>query len=462
MKLYLRVAWVMALAAIPRAAAAQDDAAAPRKSAVKSANWRLRPLPKNVIDPDQLEYRGAFNVPPEGKGNLSWAYAVGGLTYRPGGDANGPADGHPGSLFGVGHAHGRCVSEFTIPAPIISKKKDWREVPAARTLQPFATVTSGTLAVDGQEFRLRIHALQYLPKQGAQKSAKLYFSGWRSYRPVNGWTHGMCNADLSKPKPAGMWRLAKHSAFSAVSACMRIPKAWADKHCPGMTLAFCGGINGTHGYGTGRGPAVIAAAPWADYVDGKPPKPGTPLRCKTLLKYGDWRGPTARDVQVSDGWHGAAWVTRADGSAVVFVGVKDVGRGWYGYPKDEKGLRVYDRKKRKPGESSFVNEKGEPVQKAGGNRGWKVDLPRACFYFYDPADLAAVADGRKKAGEPQYYARLDVTDLMFRTPGLTGCGYDRKNNILYSFELRGCDVRYGGRPVVHVWRIRPAELKKAE
>jgi hypothetical protein len=430
------------------------------KEAPETADWRLAPYPPGVVHPDQFEYLGAFNVPPEGKGNLSWAYAVCGLTWRSDGDPDGPEDGHPGSLFGVGHAHGRCVSEFTIPRPVISKKKDWRDLPNARTLQKFAAVTTGTVAVDGKEFRLRVHALQYLPPQGPQKMPKLYFSGWRSYRPTNGWTHGMCHADLSKPEPAGMWRLKGHSAFCGVSACLRIPDDWAKKHCGRMTLGFGGGINGTHGYGTGRGPALFACAPWREYVDGKPPKAGAELRSKTLLKYGDWRGPTVRDVQVSDGWHGAAWVRRGDRSALVFVGVKDIGTGWYGYPKDDKGLKVFDRKKRKEGESRFVNEKGEPVEKVKGGRGWKADRPRGCIYVYDTADLAAVAAGEKQPGEPQYVARMDVTDRMFMTPGLTGCGYDPASHVLYTFEKRGSNVRYGGQPVVHVWRIGEPEDEK--
>ncbi len=456
------VAGILLAVLLPRAHALAQDPPAP-KAKPKTADWRLEPFPENVIDPDRLEYQGAFNVPPEGTRYLSWAYAQCGLAYRPGGDPKGPDDGHPGSLFGVGHAYGHCVSEFTIPAPLISKKKDWRELPAAKTLQKFATVTKATKDQAGKEFSLPMRAIGYLPPQGKQKSDKLYFTGWLSYRPTNGWTFGMCNADLAKPEPAGMWRLKGHSAFSASNACMAIPREWADKHVGGRYLAFCGGINGTSGYGTGRGPAIIACAPWTEYQDDAPPVPGTQLTNVTLLKYGNWRGGgKVRDVQVSDGWHGAAWLTSGEDAAVVFAGVKDIGIGWYGYLKDDKGLKVFDRKKRKEGESRFINEKGEPVEKAKGNRGWKADFPRACIYFYDPADLADVAAGKKKPGEPQYYARLDVGDLMFATPGLHGCGYDRKNNILYCFEKRGCDVRYGGRPVVHVWKIQPAEAKKAD
>ena len=80
------------------------------------------------IQPTDLEYRGAFRLPdsPGMPDNVSWEWNswVSALTYYPNGDLNGPKDGYPGSLFGVGHDHTQYVSEITIPIPVISPGKD--------------------------------------------------------------------------------------------------------------------------------------------------------------------------------------------------------------------------------------------------------------------------------------------------------------------------------------------------
>ena len=66
------VAGILLAVLLARAhALAQDPPAQNAKP--KTADWRLNPLPKNAIDPDRLEYQGAFNVPPEGTRYLSWA-----------------------------------------------------------------------------------------------------------------------------------------------------------------------------------------------------------------------------------------------------------------------------------------------------------------------------------------------------------------------------------------------------
>ena len=77
-------------------------------------------------------------------------------------------------------------------------------------------------------------------------------------------------------------------------------------------------------------------------------------------------------------------------------------------------------------------------------------------------DLAKVAQGSLKPHEPQYYARLDVSDIVFRTQALVGCGYDRKNNLLYAMELDAVGEAGNSSsrlPIVHVWRInRPTGI----
>lgn len=74
------------------------------------------------IQPGDLRYVGAFRLPDCSQKEASWEYSGEALTYCPVGDPDGPDDGFPGSLYGVGHDWKQYVSEISIPVPIIS---DW-------------------------------------------------------------------------------------------------------------------------------------------------------------------------------------------------------------------------------------------------------------------------------------------------------------------------------------------------
>ena len=115
------------------------------------------------IQPDDLVYQGAFRLP-DGPDEYAWGWSGQGLTYCPKGDPNGPADGHPGSLFGVGHDWNQYVSEIAIPKPVISKAKNAAELDTAKTLQKFQDI-KGKLYGELEQPRV---ALAWLPKQGKQ------------------------------------------------------------------------------------------------------------------------------------------------------------------------------------------------------------------------------------------------------------------------------------------------------
>jgi len=435
------------------------------KRPVPSADWQLESVPANAIRPGQIEYLGAFNVPKDGggTGRLSWQYGGGGLTYYPKGDPKGAGDGFPGSLFGTGHERGHGVSEISIPKPRVSRKKDHTELDYAETLQPFKCVTAGVTTKGGRGWPMRIQSIGYLPAQGDQHGDRVYYGGFRSYVSTSEWSRGAFGTDFSRFKPEGLWQLEGHGAFNGVAAIMEIPKEWADRHCDGMYLAWSGNIlaTGSGNYALGMGPAVIAAAPWRD---GDPPRPGARLKSRTLLKYGGCSTRLGvRDRQRADSWAGAAWATAGDRSAIIFVGRKDMGETYYGYPKTPEGYKVYDNRGKVPGGTKYAyrdfDGKLHPYGKYNGGRGWKADFPRACFYFYDPEDLAKVAQGKMKPHEPQYYARLDVSKHMLKkgnTP--RGCGYDRERGLLYA-----CERKVAGRfPVIHVWRLREGGREGAD
>lgn len=98
--------------------------------------------------------------------------------------------------------------------------------------------------------------------------------------------------------------------------------------------------------------------------------------------------------------------------------------------------------------------------------GWWRARWETQFLFYDPADLARVARGELASWDPQPYASLNIDDRLFFNPSgvetdMLGTGvqrryrigdvaYDRANGLLYVLEL----FADGGKPVVHVWRVR--------
>jgi len=121
-----------------------------------------------LIQPEDLVYMGAFRLP-EGSNDSSWEYSGYAMTYYPDGDPNGPDDGFPGSIFALGHDHHQLISEFSIPAPVNSPKKNLSELNTAETLQSFHDISGGKFGY----LEIPRTGLEYLPPQGEQTSGKL-------------------------------------------------------------------------------------------------------------------------------------------------------------------------------------------------------------------------------------------------------------------------------------------------
>lgn len=82
-----------------------------------------------------------------------------------------------------------------------------------------------------------------------------------------------------------------------------IPRAWADAHLGGATLATGSFRDG--GW-PGKGPTVFADGPW---LKGNPPVAGSHLNAHTLLLYSAWDDPeenTLNNYHDSDEWEGGA------------------------------------------------------------------------------------------------------------------------------------------------------------
>jgi hypothetical protein len=279
--------------------------------------------PASLIQPSDLVYLGAFRLPdaPGTPDNIGWEWSnwASAMTYYPDGDPDGPDDGYPGSIFGVGHDQTQYVSEVGIPVPINSLGKNLDDLNTAETLQEFQDIR-GDLFGDMEMPRV---GLEYLPPQGEQTTGNLYFC-WAPHldEGATNPSHGWCGVDLSNPQPAGPWRIGDYWNYVTTDYIFAIPRAWADAYTPGMYLV------------TGRfrdgGPSLFAYGPWNE---GNPPAPGTILSATSLLLYGDAyeeNSPAMNNYHDSDEWNGGAWLTVGDKAAVIFVGTKGQGECWYG------------------------------------------------------------------------------------------------------------------------------------
>jgi hypothetical protein len=384
------------------------------------------------IQPTDLEYLGAFRMPDGVPGSdvKSWMWGGYAMTYYPSGDPGGDDDGYPGSIFGAGHAWEHQISEFNIPVPVISASKNLNQLNTAATLQSFQDI----LGVGSWE--MPRSGLAYLPKQGSQTSDKLYFC-WGGHL-VEGFhlTHGWCETDLSNPRIQRGWYLdTPHQEYNSNDYMFDIPSDWAAANTPGKLLATGRFRDG--GW-SGQGPTLYAIGPWND---GIPPANGASLDYVTLLRYtssadsDSWNpatNHTMTDYHHSDEWSGAAWLTAGSKSAVVFVGTKGTGDCWYG------------------------NSEGPCL--SCDDRGWWSTGFEGRFIFYDPDDLAAVANGSMEPWEPQPYAYLNIDQHLYHLTSsqqwyhLSAACFDRTNGLFYVFEPLVVAEEY--KPIVHVWKVK--------
>ncbi len=416
------------------------DVSLPADDSGETEQYVPSSAPTELIQPSDLQYLGAFRLP-EGSGGSNWGYSGYAMTFYPDGDASGPDDGFPGSLYAVGHDHHQMVSEISIPKPVIGSLES---MSTATTLRPFTDITNGMFGY----LEIPRAGLEYLPAQGQQTSGKLYFSWGQHFEFEQMPTHGMVELDFSNTK--GPWHFGEYTSYATNDYIFEIPESWAAANTPGKRLAS-GRFR--DGLWSGRGPALFAYGPWNDDQAAN-----STLNVTPLLLYGT-QNPGAVEIvsdqsvamtnfSESDEWSGGAWLASDNKSAVIFVGTKALGKTWYGfsngvvYPISGDPEEVY------PEVPDWPHD----------NRGWWSDDISARIIFYDPADLAKVASGEMETYEPQPYAMLDIDDYLL-DPGydyergkryLVGaCAFDRENGILYVMERLADEDK----SVVHAWKI---------
>ncbi len=428
------------------------------------------------LDTQALHYLGAFRLPEGGQRPRTFEYGGNAMTFRPDGDASGPRDGFPGSLFITGHERipygevpdGDQIAEVTIPRPVLSR--DPAALPRARFVQPFQDVAKGHFRAFEE---IPTIGLQYLnvPETGP----RIHVAWGQHFEPETpAGTHGWFSPDLSHPDFKGEWFLADRSFYAINGYMFAIPKAWADAHVAGQRLAT--GRYRDGGW-SGMGPALFAYAPWQD---GNPaPPPGAELRSTPLLHYASSQDTDRIEgaltgYQHPDDWSGGAWITTASGkAAVLFVGTKATGaRYWYGFvnPAGPDLPCVYApvvdeyTACRMADGSACARSEQQECEGHDDMRGWWSSRFEGQFILYDPDDLARVAAGELKPWEPQPYATLAIDKYLYLTPSpdvdqLVGTGvqrryrtggvaFDRARGLLYVLE----QFADGAAPVVHTWK----------
>jgi hypothetical protein len=401
------------------------------------------PIPAKLLHPADLKYLGAFRVPHNENLLKSWHWGGYGLTYNPGGDPE-SIDNFSGSLFGTGHAWQHEVAEISIPEPVISSGKNVNDLNTAKTLQAFQDIYKVG------DWELPRVGICYLAKQGSQSSDKLYLC-WGGHLVEGGHlTHAWCETNLKDPKRKGNWYLdVEHQEYNTNEYIFALPENWADKYTQGKYL-----LTGRFRDGgwSGQGPSLYAIGPWQD---GNPPNKGKALSNIRLLQYTSSENFSdsphiMTNYHHSDEWNDGLWLTTSEKAAVIFVGTKGEGDCWYGFSNGVVWEDPY------PQIPAFPHN----------DRGWWSTELKAKIIFYDPADLAAVAEGKKQAYEPQPYAVLDLSGQLFngnyqiynidgrtekvqRKYRLGACSFDRDNGLLYIFELFADEDQ----PVIHVWEI---------
>lgn len=405
-------------------------------TAAGRADRPAAPSRPHQLQPENLIYLGAFAFPPGDE----WSYSGHALAFYPPGDAGGPDDGYPGSLYTVGHAWNQLVGEITIPAPVT--ETIYADLPLAEALQPLSDITGGwlnncTYAPDC--LYREVADLEWLPQNGKMA---WNLRDWYNVTALDQDSLGWSNPDKSRAE--GVWHIGSradpvfHNA-RASDYLFTAPESFAGVWLGGRSL-IAGNHRQAGALGGSQGPTLFALAPWQA---NSPLAPGSELTATALLYYPENSDCTNNNFgacafggyRVNDNWGGGAWIDTGGQSAVLIFGRKGLGNNCYGIPGEDC-----------------------PASLCTTDKGWHSDPYEGQILFYDPADLRAVVQGSLQPWEVQPYAILRSTVQMFNPNcGVFGAvAYDAEHGLIYVTEQSAGEY---GATAVHVWRV---EVREAE
>ncbi len=398
-----------------------------------------------LFNPRGLEYKGAFTLPE------SFAYGGDALAYNPNGDGGqsggGSTDGYAGSLY-ISDLNvpdqGFCA-EVTIPAPLISVSHNIDDLNQVSIIQSAFNIRPDNVNAWGDYVDIWRSDFEYVPEEN-----QLY-SSWSIYYTVTDIKHSsisFCDPDdLSGSTKYGAWYVGAQDELPNDKMLgdylFQVPQSWADANTSGRAL-----INGRYREGglSGLGPTLYSIALMGIVT---PPPPDAVLPFTTLLQYGsvagsdDYNFPNSiDDYNHSDLWRDADWISGGETNAVMIIGDKAHGDNWYGYQGEH--MR----------HTWVICDLPYPEfpETDPNGKGWQAHDYIPMAIFYNPDDLAAVANGAISSFEPQPYAAKRFDEDIFWRNGklmeIASAVFDNVNERLFVTEFNGLN---DGRLLVHVF-----------
>jgi hypothetical protein len=387
-----------------------------------------------------LHYAGGIRLPY--LASEPWAYASGGLTWYPSGNAgHNPATEWPGSLFGLTHIN-RGIAELNIPIPVLSTNID--DLPRAAWLHAEATnlwpviYDGSSTPAGGTEHK--VASIAYHPA-AAGVGERLYYGLCNYYNtdpdaPSHGWI------DTALATGFGAWHIGgmpPTNVYPGLTAAFlfAVPTNWAAAHLDGRSL-WVGNTMLSGGAQICNGPSLYAVAPWST---GSLPTNGGSTAATMLLRYSPIGTVSNRVLN----WHidrfaqGGAWLETGGRHAIAISFRRPVGDFWYGDSR---------------GNNNVYYDIPEPPF---GDKGGSATAWRNTLMFYNPADLVDVAQGHRESWEPQPYALCDLQAFSMLTNVIEAeagaiC-VSTSNNALFYIEQNGDPAYPDGYGLIHAWTL---------
>ncbi|MEK6844600.1 MAG: Ig-like domain-containing protein [Nanoarchaeota archaeon] len=399
----------------------------------------------SLVQASDLVYQGAFRYPsiPDPNDYYGGDRGSVSLSYYPSGNPTGPNDGYPGSLFAVGHrVRSGKIGEISIPAPIIAIY-DHTALSSASQLQPLADI-SDSVSYNGELDQQG--GILYLSARGVQTQDRLYWSKWMFYAPGAQGDHasfGFSSLDLSQTNDArGVWRLGPAGDINfhekrTSRYLFEVPLSFANQYLGGRSI-IGGNADSSGSVANSHGPPMVA---FSSVSTSNPPVTESILDGQVLVMYpgtdeGCASGTYFPSWNCADQWPGGTWIDYGGKSAITIASRKGVGAYCYG-------------------EDFACNDV------CGGGKGDHAYPYEARLYFYDPADLAAVAQGIKQPQQVLPYLTYTMTEffgsqlLNSRCPNVGGITVDNQRGYIYVNEGSAPGIGAAGSdsPIIHVYKV---------